>query len=206
MNYDILVVGFYKKQGKSMAFVKRKNLTGREEFLYVPVLHWMYVVKHLILFFLMLAGAATAWFILKFRIEIVFALIIFFLIQIVFIIFIYRSVEYGVTNKRLMIKRGIFTTRTVEIFIDRIESINCRQPLFGKFFNYGNIIVNGIGCKSMVFYMVRKPYALRRKVVEIIEKSKAVTVIHGKIPNYERPKRPVIDDTYLWGTFVECRK
>jgi hypothetical protein len=53
--------------------------------------------------------------------------------------FRYRSIKYGVANKRLITKKGMITTITIEIPIDRIESINNRQGLFGMLFNYGYI-------------------------------------------------------------------
>jgi len=200
-----------------MNFFSRKNLTEREEFLYIPVIHWMYVVKPLIGYLIILLGLfitchkfsvfdflnnnSTSKF---FYIAIIW--FCFFTLEFTYRMLRYRSIKYGVTNKRLIIKKGIITTKTIEIPIDRIESINSRQGLFGSLFNYGNIIINGIGCKNMVFYMVLKPYALRRKVIEIIEKGKLITVIHGNIPKYVRPEKPKpkpIDDTYLWGNFVK---
>ena len=57
-----------------------------------------------------------------------------------------------------------------------------------------------------VFYMVCRPYTVRRKIVEIIEKNKTITVTHGEIPKpqaEEKPK-PVTKEEpiYRYGTFV----
>jgi len=191
-----------------MEFLKGKNLTEREEFLYMPVFHWMYVAKHLIVFFLLLLGFIIAWLALDQIINeifyaVIFAWFIIFLFKIICHICYYKSVEYGVTNKRLILKRGIFKVVTIEIPIDRIESINCNQGLTGILFNYGNLIVSGVGGRRMVFYMVRKPYTLRRKVIEVIDKNKAITVIHGDIPKPVKPEPKPVDDTYFWGTFVK---
>jgi hypothetical protein len=114
-------------------------------------------------------------------------------------------------------KKGIIGVTSAEIPMDRIESIYCVQGILGRIFNYGTIFISGIGGRAPVFYMVSKPYALRRKIVEIIEKNKAVFVIHGELPEMETPvevKPPdgggkgarlvatTITDIYQYGTLV----
>jgi membrane protein YdbS with pleckstrin-like domain len=123
-------------------------------------------------------------------------------------IFLYLSAEYGVTNKRLIIKKGILRVVVAEIPTDRIESIYCVQGLFGRIFRYGTICVSGIGGKMPVFSMVCRPYALRRKIVDIIEKNKAITVVYGemsKVRPQARPKpEPKVKPEPIsrYGTFV----
>jgi uncharacterized membrane protein YdbT with pleckstrin-like domain len=117
-------------------------------------------------------------------------------------VFLYLFVEYGVTNKRLLMKRGIFRVVTAEIPVDRIESIYCIQGLLGKIFNYGTICISGIGGRMPVFYMVIKPYALRRKIVAIIEKNKAITVTHDDPPKPPDVKPPVVEEPIEYGTYV----
>jgi len=209
-----------------MQFVRNKNLTEREVILYIPVFHWMFVIKHLLVSNLIIFGSFSTWFVLS-GIEdfakiiknilflnfathskvFLFFWFVLFLSQLTYYILYYCSKEYGVTNKRLMIKEGILKTVTEEIPLNKIESIDCRQSLIGFLFNYGDVTLNGVGgSKKMKFYMVQKPHAFRRKVVEILEKDKIITVIHGNIPKYVRPEKPKpkpIDDTYLWGNFVK---
>ena len=57
-----------------------------------------------------------------------------------------------------------------------------------------------------VFHMVCRPYALRRKIGDIIEKNKLVTVVHGDLPKTTpviKPE-PVVEEhpDYRYGTFV----
>jgi len=126
----------------------------------------------------------------------------------VFRIVAYLNTEYGVTNKRLIMKKeAAFRLTVAEIPTDRIESIYCYQGLFGHIFRYGTIGISGVGGSMMpVFEMVRRPYALRRKIVDIIEKNKTITVVHGDLP---RPHpQPVVEPQreeepiYRYGTFV----
>ena len=209
-----------------MRFIKKKNLQEGEELLYVPRLHWMYTVRHMVLslpFFLTLliiwaiikANSGPGWLlgaeaalvsiiIIKW---IILAAVIIALLVFVWRIFLYLNTEFGVTNKRLIIKRGIIKLVIAEIPTDRIESIYCLQGLMGRIFHYGTICISGIGGMMPVFYMVSKPYALRRRIVDIIEKNKTITVVHGN----ELPKAPAPaqadsevkeEPIYRYGTFV----
>ena len=133
------------------------------------------------------------------------------LVLLVFVcrIFMYLCTEYGVTNKRLIIKKGVLCAIAAEIPIDRIESICCIQGLLGMIFNYGTIRVSGIGGNMLAFRMVGRPYALRRKIAKIIEKNKAITVIHGELPRVKPPIKPEPveeEPIYRYGTFVRVLK
>lgn len=206
-----------------MKFIRKKNFQEGEELLYVPKLHWMYTVRHMVKslpFFLILL---ILWSVVRryaardlFGIETVLMLgviknlflaaLLIILLIFVWRIFVYLYTEYGVTNKRLMIKRGIIRLFTAEIPTDRIESIYCYQGLLGRIFNYGTIFISGIGGKMPVFYMVWRPYTLRKKIFEIIEKNKTITVIHGDLPKVKPSAKPEPaaeeEPINRYGTFV----
>jgi len=208
-----------------MRFIKKKNLGEGEEILYTPLLHWFYTVKHMVLslpFFLILLVLWFAedsltvaygqmgysmWFPVKLLVRQVFlAGILVLLLIFICRIFLYLSTEYGVTNKRLILKKGIFRLTVAEIPTDRIESIYCFQGILGRLFHYGTVYISGVGGRMPVFYMVARPYALRRRIVNIVEKNKTITVVHGdpskvKLP----PKLEPIEEPeplYRYGTFV----
>jgi len=205
-----------------MKFLKKRNLQENEELMHVPSLHWFYTVKYMILslpiFVILLVlwslaedYAASGWFpgvetaedfqyIIKYAF-----LAAVLLVLVVFIcrICMFICVEYGVTNKRLMIKRGVLRVVATEIPIDKIESISCIQGLLGMLFNYGTLCVSGIGGNMPAFRMVGRPYALRRKIAKIIEKNKAITVFHGEIPKVKPPEPPKEEPIYRYGTFVK---
>jgi uncharacterized membrane protein YdbT with pleckstrin-like domain len=130
--------------------------------------------------------------------------------MIVLIVFLCRlfqflCTEYGVTNKRLMIKKGVIRLQTAEIPTDRIESIYCKQGLLGRIFCYGTVCISGVGGMNPLFFMVCKPYSLRLKIVEFVEKNKLINVVHGSLPRLapvKQPKPPKEEPPYLFGTFV----
>ncbi|MCL2127407.1 MAG: PH domain-containing protein [Treponema sp.] len=210
-----------------MRFIRKKNFQEGEELLYAPRVHWMYTVKHLVLslpFFLVLLilwslsrpyGYMAGWFggqesLLFSRMiirHVFIAALVILLLDFVWRIFLYLSTEYGVTNRRLMLKKGILRVIVAEIPTDRIESIYCLQGLLGRIFRYGTICISGVGGMMPVFYMVSRPYALRRKIVEIIDKNKTITVVHGDLPRAKPAVKPepVFEEEpiYRYGTFVK---
>jgi uncharacterized membrane protein YdbT with pleckstrin-like domain len=208
-----------------MRFIKKKNLQAEEELLYSPQLHWVYTIRHMILFlpfFLILlilwsmaeSAGSLAWMqefggtlFVRYIIRNVF-LAALFVVLLIFVcrIFLYLSTEYGVTNRRLIAKKGVVRIVVAEIPFDRIESIYCIQGILGRIFHYATIHISGIGGTMPSFYMVHRPYAIRRKIVEIIEKNKAITVMYDdplKIKSVEKPKKaPKEEPMYRYGTFV----
>jgi len=201
-----------------MKFIKKKNLTEGEDILYIPQTHWIYAVKPLVYslpYFLLLF---VLWSIDKSFIPDQITMITDIAIRnaflagllVVLLIFVYRiflyvSIEYGVTNKRLMFKRGIFRLTVAEIPFDRIESLYCVQGVLGRICHYGTISVSGIGGMMPIFKTVYRPYALRRVIVDIMEKNKAITVVHGDIPgpNAAKPEIAKQEPIYRYGTFVK---
>ena len=72
--------------------------------------------------------------------------------------------EFAVTNKRIVVKLGFFTTRTVELLHSKVETISVNQGLLGKMLGYGDIVVTGSGGTREEFKMVAAPLELRRAV------------------------------------------
>jgi uncharacterized membrane protein YdbT with pleckstrin-like domain len=52
-----------------------------------------------------------------------------------------KTSEFAITNIRLIIKRGIFKSKSQVELLNRIETIQFRQGTFGKILNYGNVII-----------------------------------------------------------------
>lgn len=57
----------------------------------------------------------------------------------------YFTSELALTNKRVIAKIGIISLRTIELGLERIESIRVEQGLFGRLLNYGTLVVVGTG-------------------------------------------------------------
>ena len=53
--------------------------------------------------------------------------------------------EFVVTSRRIIIKRGLISHYTLEMNVSRIETVNVRQSIIGRIFNYGCITIIGTG-------------------------------------------------------------
>lgn len=77
--------------------------------------------------------------------------------------------EFAITNRRIIIKVGFISRRTLEINLPKIESINIDQSLLGRMLDYGTVIVIGTGGTSAAFANVAEPAAFRRKYQELTQ-------------------------------------
>ena len=55
------------------------------------------------------------------------------------------STEIIKTNQRVIVKTGLLNIKTEMMPLDRIESIDIEQSFIGRIFNFGNIIIKGVG-------------------------------------------------------------
>jgi uncharacterized membrane protein YdbT with pleckstrin-like domain len=78
----------------------------------------------------------------------------------------YFTTEMAITNKRVIAKFGFISRRTVEINLQRIESIQVHQGVLGRIFNFGSIIVSGAGNPQAPIPGISDPLAFRRSFTE----------------------------------------
>jgi uncharacterized membrane protein YdbT with pleckstrin-like domain len=78
----------------------------------------------------------------------------------------YFTTEMAITNKRVIAKFGIISRRTVEINLQRIESIQVHQSIVGRILNYGSIIVSGAGNPQAPIPGISDPLRFRKEFSE----------------------------------------
>ncbi|MGH1403356.1 MAG: PH domain-containing protein [Alphaproteobacteria bacterium] len=76
------------------------------------------------------------------------------------------TTEIAVTNTRLVYKRGLIARHVGEISIDRIEGVNVLQPILGRIFNYGRVMIRGMGVGEVILPPIEDPIAFRRGIEE----------------------------------------
>ncbi len=81
------------------------------------------------------------------------------------------STEMAVTNRRVIIKTGMVSRKTLELLLPKVESVAVDQGLLGRMLAYGTIIVRGTGGTTEPFPKVAHPLEFRRQVQEQIEGS-----------------------------------
>ena len=79
------------------------------------------------------------------------------------------TTEFAVTNRRIIAKTGFVKRRSLELFLEKVESINIRQDMLGRLFNFGVVTVTGTGGTKESFRGIVDPLAIRRKINQVIE-------------------------------------
>lgn len=85
-----------------------------------------------------------------------------------------RATEIAITNKRVIAKFGFISRRTVEINLNKVESIQVDQTLFGRVFNFGTVIISGAGNPVAPIPGVARPLEFRRNFMVATDRSQDV--------------------------------
>lgn len=142
------------------------NLMNGEQLVYRAKLHWIIFAGPVILFFI----AIMFMFQLKNE-NIVLIGGLFLLISIPWVIsaFIsFKTSEFGITNKRVLIKVGLIRRDSLETLLTKIEGIQVSQGIMGRILNYGTILIKGTGGTSNPFHKIENPLEFRKRVQEQI--------------------------------------
>jgi len=162
-----------------MSYIQN-NLNPGERILYATRLHWMVLIRSIVLDTIFSAAglALIVWAVAGKHTErgeaqavsIAGLLLILFGSAILAVSQIRRNAtEMAVTNKRIIIKVGFLTKRTVELFLTKVESVGVEQTLFGRMLGFGSITVRGTGGTNEPFSHVTNPMEFRRQVQHQIE-------------------------------------
>lgn len=141
-----------------------QNLMANEQVIYKAKLHWIVFITPIILFvlgllFISASGAFGG------------ILILVALINLAIAFLNFTTSEFGITNKRVIIKVGIIKRNSLDTVLKKIESITVNQSIFGRILGYGSIIVSGSGGTPQPFSKIADPLEFRKKVNEQIEKA-----------------------------------
>jgi len=78
-----------------------------------------------------------------------------------------RNIEQGVTNKRVILKRGIISRKYEEMKITSIETVEIIQGVFGRMFGFGTVKVTGRGISDVLFKNIDDPMDVKRKIESV---------------------------------------
>ena len=156
-----------------MSYIDR-NLIAGERIVYRTRLHWLVLLPPLLIILVVLLplcwylaqgeNRSLAW------IPVLLAVLIMLpsIIK-------RRSSDFAVTNKRVMMKSGVFTTHSVELLLNKIEAIGVDQSFIGRLFGYGNIVVTGSGGTHEAFSNIQGPLEFRRAVQSVSDPATAAS-------------------------------
>jgi len=74
------------------------------------------------------------------------------------------TTEVAVTDKRIIYKRGFISRYTIEMHLDKVESVDVDQSVLGRILGYGDIIIRGVGASLEPLRNIESPIEFRSHV------------------------------------------
>jgi uncharacterized membrane protein YdbT with pleckstrin-like domain len=74
------------------------------------------------------------------------------------------TTEIAVTNRRVIYKTGLISRRTVEMNMDKVESVDVTQGIIGRILDYGTVLIRGTGAGLEPLQRIGQPLALRNAI------------------------------------------
>jgi uncharacterized membrane protein YdbT with pleckstrin-like domain len=84
-------------------------------------------------------------------------------------IIVYATSEFGVSDKRVIFKKGFIRRDSLEILLSKVEMISVNQSIPGRIFGFGTIVVGGSGGSKNKFTMITAPMELRLNVQQQVD-------------------------------------
>ena len=164
-----------------MSYVDSHLVPG-ETVIYETRLHWIVMLGHIVLGCLLLAlpGAFLLYYaasqtgIVSGNLHIMegggVALIVCGFVTIFMGMVRRNATEMALTNRRVVIKTGLVGRKTIEMLLNKVESIEVSETVLGRMLGYGTIVVIGTGGTPEPFDQVAHPLEFRSRVQQQIEK------------------------------------
>ena len=74
------------------------------------------------------------------------------------------TTEIDVTDRRIVYKRGFIRRHTVDMNMDKVESVDVDQSVLGRALNYGDITIRGTGVGIEPLHNIGAPLEFRNQV------------------------------------------
>jgi uncharacterized membrane protein YdbT with pleckstrin-like domain len=163
-----------------MSYIESHLVPG-EAVIYETRLHWIVMLGHLVMGCLLLGlpGAFLLYYALTHsEIEMSTqhvmefggaALMVCGVVAIVMGMVRRNATEMALTNRRVVIKTGVVGRKTIEMLLNKVESIEVSETAMGRALGYGTIVVIGTGGTPEPFDQMGHPLEFRSRVQQQIE-------------------------------------
>ena len=74
------------------------------------------------------------------------------------------TTEIAITDRRIIFKRGFIRRDTIEMSVEKVESVDVNQSLLGRLLNYGDIVVRGTGAGLAPLRKIEAPLDFRSHI------------------------------------------
>ena len=166
-----------------MSYIEASLIPG-ETVVYQTRLHWIVMLRHILLGLLLLAGSGALLSYLFHQprsgnaserlTEGGAAALLVCGIGAMFAGVVRRkATEMAVTTRRVVVKQGLVNRKTIEMLLNKIETIEVSEPMVGRMLGYGSITIVGTGGTSEPFHKIAHPLQFRSEVQQQLEKLSA---------------------------------
>ena len=77
---------------------------------------------------------------------------------------LYQNTFFAITDKKVLIKFGIFNRVIEDIPINRLGSISIKQDFIGVIFNYGNVYLSDFSGNTGKTYIINNPMNFKKQL------------------------------------------
>jgi hypothetical protein len=163
-----------------MSYIKATLVPG-EAVVYQTRLHWIVMLRHILLGLLLLAGAGALLSHLLHQPRSgnssehlteagAAALLVCGIAAIIAGMVRRNATEMAVTTRRVVVKQGLANRKTIEMLLNKIETIEVSEPMAGRMLGYGSITIIGTGGTSEPFHKIAQPLRFRSEVQQQLER------------------------------------
>ena len=78
--------------------------------------------------------------------------------------FTWWTTEIAVTDRRIIFKQGFIRRSTMEMHMDKVESVDVDQSILGRIFDYGDVTIMGVGEGKETITTIASPLAFRNSI------------------------------------------
>ncbi|MFX3621865.1 MAG: PH domain-containing protein [Acinetobacter radioresistens] len=79
------------------------------------------------------------------------------------------TTELALTNRRIIAKSGLIRRNTIELKVNRVESLGVDQGILGRIFNFGSIVIKGTGGSHAPIPYIARPLEFRQQVNNFLD-------------------------------------
>jgi uncharacterized membrane protein YdbT with pleckstrin-like domain len=127
------------------------SLSKNEQIKKIFKLHWL--TKFAPMFFLIVLSIPTSGITLLIAI---------------YVYFYFKKLEQGVTNKRIVLKKGIIGRNTQEIKLDAVETVEIKQGAIDRILGFGTIKITGRGTSDLIFKNIDNPMEVKKDIETLL--------------------------------------
>jgi uncharacterized membrane protein YdbT with pleckstrin-like domain len=74
------------------------------------------------------------------------------------------TTEFAITDRRVIYKSGLIRRHTLEMNRSKVESVDVDQPILGRVFGFGTIVLRGTGATHEPIHDIADPLAFRSHI------------------------------------------